>query len=345
MFKHVVIDTDGPLNPHAKIAGDVNGDGRDEFVVSSSSGGPLVWYDLKTLARHVICPAGEWSCDAMLVDMNGSGHPDLLISEWYGQNRIEWFENPLPGGDPTAPWKRHVIGPPRAHDICLGDVDGDGELEIVTRDQGGEGLRIHVCKRDGDEWRRREFACPTGEGLAVADLTGNGRADIVIGDRWYEAPEDAMTGDWAEHVFAEWPEDTVVRLADMNGNGRLDVVVTRSEGCRRVSWFESPADPRASGWAEHMIGDDVDYAHSLIVTDLTGDGTLDVVTAEMHQSTRRRVLVYLNRGDSVSWQREVLATTGSHNMAVADLGPDGMAVCGTNWSGDHQPVEMWVLRP
>ena len=66
---HVIIDAEGPHNPHIKTAGDLDGDGADEVVVASSAGGPLVWYDPPDWERHVIAPAGSWSCDARLVDL------------------------------------------------------------------------------------------------------------------------------------------------------------------------------------------------------------------------------------------------------------------------------------
>ena len=71
-----------------------------------------------------------------------------------------------------------------------------------------------------------------------------------------------------------------------------------------------------------------------------GDGRPDIATAEMHQSSRKRVLVYLNRG--AAWERQVVATTGSHKLCVADIGNTGRPdLIGANWSGPCQPVEMW----
>ena len=277
--------------------------------------------------------------------MNGDGCIDILTSEWYGENRLEWFENPGPSGDPTAdPWKHHIIGPPRAHDIEIGDLDGDGKLEIVTRTQGPDGDHFVIRQRtSSDTWDCHEFPCPAGEGLAIGDVDGDGRPEIVIADRYYKSESDAITGPWAHRIVADWPEDADVELADMDGDGRLDIVLTRAEGKHRVSWFEAPEDPSSGKWVEHVVDDSVDFAHSLEVCDIDGDGMLDIVTAEMHQSDRKRILVYQNKGND-AWERHVVAETGCHKLCVAQIGPSGQwGILGANWSGDYQPVELWLV--
>jgi len=345
-FKHVIVDAAGPENPHVKAAGDLQGAGRAAVIVASSAGGPLAWYDYPELEKHVIAPAGKWSCDAALADMNGNGSLDLVISQQRENACIEWYENPGPAGDPgTGPWPRHHIGDQRAHDVEIGDLDGDGQLELATRNQNDDGDHIIVWKRTGPEdWRHRVLSCPVGEGLALGDLNGDGRMELVIGGRWYENSGDILTDPWTEHVFAEWPVDAVVKVADMNANGRLDVILTRSEGHHQLSWFEHPGAGAGGAWAEHVVDDDVDFAHGLVICDLTGDGRPDIVTAEMHQSPRKRVLVYTNQGE-YRWARQVLAETGSHNICVADVtGTGRLAIIGANWSGGHQPVELWQVE-
>lgn len=343
-FEHRIIDPEPPRDPHIKVAGDIDGDGRPDVVVASSSGGPLVWYHNPSWEKHTVSPAGRWSCSAQVVDMDGDEDGDILISEWYTHDRLEWYENRCPDGDPArALWQRHIIGSPRAHDICTGDLDGDGRMEIVTRAQGEPGHEIVIWKRAKDgAWAKRSLPCPAGEGLSIGRIAGGRRLDIVIGGRWYEAPEDIMAGHWQEHVFADWPADAVVAVADMNKDGRPDVVLTRSEGHHRLSWFQPSADPKQAKWVEHVVDDSVDFAHSLVVCDMNGDGHPDIVTAEMHQSPRKRVMVYLGGRGGTEWRRETIAEAGSHNVCVVRLGDTGrIGIVGANWSGDYQPLELW----
>jgi len=342
-FEHVIIDSESPENPHIKAVGDINGDGIAEVIVASSNGGALVWYERPDWKRHVIAPEGKWSCYAQIADMDNDGFQDILISDWYGNNRMEWYENPMPEGSPAAPWRLHVIGIPRAHDIALGDLDGDGKMEIVTRAQGKEGDKIVIWKRSlSGLWGRRVLECPMGEGLALGDIDGDGKPEVITSRHWYDPPTDVLRDEWREYVFAHWHEDAVVKAADMNGNGRLDVILTRSEGPHRMSWFESPPEPREGIWLEHVIETSIDFAHSLVVCDMDGDGKPDIVTAEMHQSKQKRVMVYFNRGGGLEWERQIVATTGSHNVCVADIDGDGRPdIVGANWSGKYQPVEMW----
>ncbi len=230
-FMHSIIDPNTPRNPHIKAVGDITGNDFSDLVVASSDGGPLVWYRNGDWTRHEIAPTGKWSCDARVADMNGNGCADILIPDWYGEARLEWFENPGPEGNPaTDPWKHHIIGPPRAHDVELGDLDDDGQVEIITRTQGADGDHFVIRKRaSGGTWHNLEFPCPAGEGLAIGDVDGDGRLEIVIADRYYKSETGGIEGPWEDRIFADWPDDADVELADMDGDGRLDIVLTRSE--------------------------------------------------------------------------------------------------------------------
>jgi hypothetical protein len=240
------------------------------------------------------------------------------------------------------------------HDVEVADLDGSGRLDVVTRHQSGFGKRlgnqIHVWKQYGPtSWGHRTFPCPHGEGLKLADLNGNGRTDVVIGGRWYENPGDVLTGTWVEHLYMDpghfdrcWTNgDVVVEAADLNGSGRLDIVLSPAEGSGRLAWYEAP------GWAEHVILAELDHAHGMGVADVDGDGLLDIVVAKMHQaSAPQAVSVYYNVSAGASWAEQIVATTGSHNIALIDVGGTGrIDIYGANWNNRASTsgaIELWL---
>ncbi len=357
-FRHVIVDPNNPLDPHCKAAGDLDGDGYPDLLAASASGGGLFWYRYPEWRKYQMAQ-GSYTTDMAVADLDGNGHLDVVIPSDEG---LIWFRNPLgSGGDPTQPWPATNISPAgaRMHDVEVADLEGDGVLDIVTRRQSGFGKllgnEIHLWVQKAGAWQHRAIACPHGKGLCVADLSGDGRPDIVIGGRWYANPGDVLDGEWREHEYIEasrfesgWTRgDVVVETGDLTGDGRLEIVVSPAEGSGRLSWFEAPGRPTSGPWIEHVLDPTLDHAHGLGLADMDGDGALDIVVAKMHQaSAPQAVSVYLNQGGGEWWHRQVVATTGSHNIVLVDIGRNGRTdIYGANWnnrSSTHGAIELWL---
>lgn len=336
-FRHVVIDREHPDHPHCKTVGDLSGDGRVDVLAASASGGGLFWYEYPAWSKHRI-DSGSFSTDMQAGDVDGDGDLDAIIPR--DGTGLAWYENPRPGGDPRkSPWSRHQIDREGAHDLEVGDIDGDGRLDVAARH--GE-TRIYL-QHEPKSWRR--IRIPTGGrgGTALGDLDGDGDLDIGQNGYWLETPED-KDSTWTRHEIAGgWPTDAGVHIADLNRDGRPDVLLAPAETSGRLAWYESQS-PRRGPWTEHVIDADVSHIHTLKTADVDGDGHLDVVTAEMEQSPRRRVSVHFNLGGASKWRHQVVGRTGSHNLRVADIGGDGdMDIVGAN-HGNHggaTPIDLW----
>ena len=353
-YRHVIVDNDNPLHPHCKGVGDLDGDGHPDLLAASAAGGGLFWYRYPDWTKHRIAE-GTFTTDIAVADIDGDGHQDIIIPSDKG---LMWYRNPrVHGDDPAAgPWEAINISPAgeQMHDIQIGDLDGDGQLEIVTRRQSEFGIMlgntIHIWKRDTfTAWQHRILTCPHGEGLELADIDGDGRPDIVIGGRWYRNPGDILSGEWTEQLYVDpayfdehWTRGNVaVRAGDMNGDGRLEIVLSPAEGKGHFSWFERTA----ASWREHVIEPNMDHAHGLALADMDGDGRLDIVIAKMHQaSAPQEVAIYHNLGRGQSWEKQVVSTQGSHNIRLVNFGGH-IGIFGANWhdnSPTHGACELWL---
>lgn len=359
-FRHVVVDAGNPPDPHCKAVGDMDGDGYADLLAASASGGGLWWYRYPDWTKHRIAE-GSFTTDMAVADIDRDGHLDVIIPSEEG---LMWYRNPRHTGQDatTGSWQATNIGREgaRMHDVEVADLNGDGKPDIVTRHQSGFGRRmgnaIHLwIQETPTSWRHRSFACPHGEGLTLADINGDGRKDVVIGGRWYENPGEDIAGEWKEHTYVDpahfeqsWPNgDVVVQVGDINGDGKPDIVLTQAEGTGRLSWFEPPADLQKSSWTEHVIEPIIDHSHGLALGDLDRDGQLDIVVAKMHQATApQEIRLYRNRGQGVAWDKQVIATTGSHNIVLVDVGRKGrLSIFGANWSNassTHGALELWI---
>jgi hypothetical protein len=335
-FSYVVVDASGPQDPWGKAAGDLSGDGIPDLLVQGN-GGDLVWYESAGGAAQPIALGGSFSTDLEVADVDGDGEPDV-VSIAVGE--LRWYEGPA--------WTVHPIGSRTLHDVEVADFDLDGDVDLVARNQGGDGDALHLYRQDSPtSWVHRSLPIPAGEGLAVADVDRDGDLDVLVEARWIENPRSlAAAAVWAQHVYSTtwtWGA-TFVAPGDVDGDGRVDVVLSPSEaagGSYRVSWFEAPPNPELP-WSEHPIDPAVETVyHSVGVADFDRDGDLDVVAAEMHQGADPdEVKIYWQ--DAGGWVAQGFAATGSHSMVVADFDGDGDDdFAGANWSGPHQPVELW----
>lgn len=173
---------------------DFDGDGHMDLLGGVADGNQLLWYrnpgDPRTAPweRHVIdTPPGPYHGHP--VDMDGDGDQDVVIAlrgpDTYGYEggQIVWYEN---DGDPAAgPWKKHVIADPFpfAFEAVAGDIDGDGQVEVVATQWGDTG-GIAIFKPEGDPrgpWRKQVLKdeWPNATQPILVDIDGDGRLDIV----------------------------------------------------------------------------------------------------------------------------------------------------------------------
>ncbi len=278
------------------VALDVDRDGWVDFVAGGA------WYRNSRnpevpFTRLVFDPELRGVHDVAAADIDGDGLPEILTMS--DQNNLRWYKIP---DDPAQPWERNDIGPAVHAGLSVGDLDGDGDLDIVRTNVWFENV-----KGDGTTWQVRPIGpnSPPPEDFqpyfafdgtisVVCDVNGDGKQDIVFvdaeipgGKAWWMENLDGQGRSWQRHEIYNWDGVEPRRgafhslLVGDFGSGGLDVFSCEMEGVpgeaapRYYVWEN--VDGKGGQWCEHVILDANLGGHAAVMGDLTGNGLPDIL--------------------------------------------------------------------
>jgi hypothetical protein len=246
-----------------------------------------------------------------LHDFDGDGVPELYSANYRKQLPLEiWrFTKGEDGGPALAPFVLGAEG--GGHGFAFGDVNGDGREDVLTEVGWYE-------RPTGDVWAgawklHPETALPHPScPFVVKDLNRDGRLDIIfgrghdVGLYWWEqtAPLPDGTTQWKKHVIDEsWSQAHALMLADLDGDGEDELIAGKCIWAHKggdPGALEPPGiyyysfDRKTLTFTRHTIaapGENIALGRQYAVTDLDGDGRLDLVAP-----SRLGLWVFYNRG-------------------------------------------------
>jgi hypothetical protein len=254
---------------NAPLAGDFDHDGKVDFAIGGSilfgrGNGTFELYDYRM-------PCATTAA----LDMDKDGITDLVCSELFVydpgtlsivRGRVDRKLYPLEG-----------LPSPSNTDIEIGDLDGDGRLDILVAHAG-------ILLNRGTKWEG-PFYVPR-NASQLKDLDGDGRAELIGGQGWVNyadgrpyTPQSVLIwpGDGTTRFSAPpkqlltngYPSDGL-RLVDMDGDGKVDIVGNGFVLYGKGNLDYDRVDLAASGsllWT---------YSFGTLVGDFDGDQRLDI---------------------------------------------------------------------
>ncbi|EMI18884.1 putative secreted protein [Rhodopirellula maiorica SM1] len=241
---------------------DVDADGLNDLVV-----GGQTWFkqpgegkhDAKNWSKHSLGNA-KWPMNCIPSDVNGDGLTDMVVAD--RRHEIFWYRNPG-AARITQPWPREPLHPHTSMFVGLGDVNGDGAIDLAIAG-GQEGsnkwtnkltVLLRTTQSGNPTYHEIILDQASGnfpKGVAIVDLDDNPQTkEIVVtpkqGDLWTAAydGDPMMKSNWKTRVLktpgaATRKKMDNVYLADIDGDGDEDIATTEENGGWGVIWFENP---------------------------------------------------------------------------------------------------------
>ncbi len=206
--------------------------------------------------------------------------------------------------------------------ICAADIDGDGDVDIVTANAFADSVSILRNKGNGEYDPQIELAAGDMPiSVCVADLNGNGIADIATAN--YLANSISILygiGDCAflaQKSFAVGNGPIAVEAADINNDGTLDLV-TANAAADSITILLGLGNGDFGSRIDISAGD---YARSLAIADMDGNGFVDIAVANAYSGT---LSVFLNFNGIIGNRVDYPAGSLPISALAADMNEDGI---------------------
>jgi hypothetical protein len=284
---------------------------------------------LTALATVPRLPFTEDFTDSALQDADGTN------ADWSSDEEaliLNWRKAQYDAFDPGTTYSDISSDVASTRSIELGDVDGDGDLDVLAGNQN-QTNRLYLNNGTSTPFSGvlgSDIGSETDNTMSIklGDVDGDGDLDVLVGNynsvnRLYlnngtAAPFSGVTG---TNISSDVRNTFSIVLADLDGDGDLDLA-TGVQGRNRLYLNNGTAAP-FNLVVGSDIGSETDETLEIAVADVDGDGDLDLVAGNYYGINR----LYLNNSTADPFSG-VVSSNISNDMhstwtiALADVDGD-----------------------
>lgn len=309
-------------NPGAVAVADFDGDGHPDVAVDEAGASQVSIYLGDGTGSFTQSPSSIQSTHAQDTlnpgmaagDFNGDGHPDLVVSS--GGSAGGFLSIYLGDGSGGLTADGLVVAGFDSQLLDVGDLNGDGNLDIAAADDGNQSVSVLLGNGDGTFQTATQYAVGSSPSdVAIGDLNEDGNPDLVVSN--FGAGDVSILLGNGDGTFQPESETSAgaspesVTLADVDGDGHLDVI-TANSGDSDVSVLE--------GDGSGQVGPP--FAIS------SGSTPISVTTADLNGDTKPDLLVADSTDGTLSSFLNTTAGTAPASLTVTRLDdPAGAGSC------------------
>jgi hypothetical protein len=305
------------------------------FSVVFAVDSPLI--TSQSFARVATVATGGWPRGLVSGDLDGDGKPDVVTGNQNDNSLMVLLNKSVPGVVSFAPAMTLATGPDVLK-VTLGDIDGDGKLDIVevNFNSGGGPSSVSVYKNTSLAGTlsfapRQDIPMPVGStDVVVADMDGDGKPDLLVPSGnaavWSIYPNTTTAGmisfGTPTTMGSLW-HATNIAVADLDNDGRPDVIASNF-GNTSISVYRN-----LSAGGHLQMSPSTDYVVPsgsfptfVSTADLDGDGLLDVAVSNYSLNS----ISFFRNVSTPGTVALVLQQTVAHpptTLNFADLNGDG----------------------
>ncbi len=279
-----------------------------------------------------------------VADINGDGHLDIFLAEMRldggNPNAKSWVLT----GDGAGNFTRSEVATGYGnHESKVGDLDGDGDIDILGKSYNWDTPRLDIwlnsgtCRQSLTSWQRR-LIDPAKPWRAVfvdsADLDGDGLPDVVTGGWWYKNPA-TPTGSWVRKTIGS-PLNNMAALYDFDNDGDIDILGTQGQSSNPNAAFAWGRNDGAGNFTilTNIPNGQGDFLQGVAVDRFQSGGALEVALSWHRSNQGVQMLTVPADPVGTAWQwRQISAAPQNEELSMGDIDRDGDTdlLQGTAW--------------